>query len=197
MRDPEAAKAVDFTVHAGENNCITGDTCKGQKDPISNLTQAMSADIFRVEFHAATSKAKPLAGVIQEVQCISSGFSCPSRTDERSPVAAYHAPFVLCVCACRAEAAEGRPGHLRVDCSPRMDRQARHSNAPSRYCYHHIISQSLQSGLRRDLPSVCVYVCMRACARVFVCVCVGCCCLYRVHGSAISTPVDSVRIHQV
>ena len=67
MRDPEAAEAVDFTVHAGENDCITGDTCKGQRDPISNLTQAMSENIFRVEFHAATSKAKPLAGVIQEV----------------------------------------------------------------------------------------------------------------------------------
>ena len=70
MRDPDAAKAVDFTVHAGENDCITGDTCKGQRDPISNLTQAMSENIFRVEFHTATSKAKPLAGVIQEVRYI-------------------------------------------------------------------------------------------------------------------------------
>ena len=70
MRDPDAAKAVDFTVHAGENDCITGDTCKGQRDPISNLTQAISENIFRVEFHTATSKAKPLAGVIQEVRYI-------------------------------------------------------------------------------------------------------------------------------
>jgi hypothetical protein len=68
LRDPEAAKAVDFTVHAGENGCITGDTCKGQRDPISNLTQAVSENIFRVEFHTATSKAKPLEGFIHEVQ---------------------------------------------------------------------------------------------------------------------------------
>ncbi len=78
MRDPEAAEAVDFTVHADENDCITGDTCKGQRDRISNLTQAMSADIFRVEFHAATSKAKPLAGFIQEVQYILIGLFVPN-----------------------------------------------------------------------------------------------------------------------
>jgi hypothetical protein len=174
MRDPEAAEAVDFTVHAGENDCITGDTCKGQKDPISNLTQAMSADIFRVEFHAATSKAKPLAGFIQEVQCILIGLFVPNLNRRRSPLAAERcvpcSVCALCARACRAEAAEGRPGHLLAGCSPRMDRQARHSNAPSRYCYHHIILQSLQSGLRRDLPSLLVYVCMRASRGVRVCV---------------------------
>jgi len=67
MRDAEAAKAVGFTVHAGYNLCNFGDTCKGQRDPITNLTQAMS-DMFQVEFHAPTSKAKAPAAFLQEVR---------------------------------------------------------------------------------------------------------------------------------
>ena len=67
MRDAEAAKAVGFTVHAGSNLCNFGDTCKGQRDPITNLTQAMS-NMFQVEFHAPTSKAKDLSGFIKEVR---------------------------------------------------------------------------------------------------------------------------------
>ncbi len=67
MRDAEAAKAVGFTVHADYNSCNFGDTCKGQRDPITNLTQAMS-DMFQVEFHAPTSKAKALPAFIQEVR---------------------------------------------------------------------------------------------------------------------------------
>jgi hypothetical protein len=92
-------------------------------------------------------------------------------------------------CACPAEAAEGRPGHLRVDCSPRMDRQVRHSNAPSRYYYHHNISQSLQSGSRRDLLSARFYVCMHACVCARVCACVFACACVLV-AAASTEPTD-------
>lgn len=67
LRDPEAAKAVGFAAHAGSNTCNFGDTCKGQSDPISNLTKAMSDGLLQVEFHDPTAKSKPLAAFIQEV----------------------------------------------------------------------------------------------------------------------------------
>ena len=69
MRDPEAARVVNFTVHAGDNRCVTGDSCRGQRDAISNLTRAMSDDLFHVEFHSATAAAKGFEAFVQEV-CI-------------------------------------------------------------------------------------------------------------------------------
>jgi hypothetical protein len=69
MRDPEAARVVDFTVHAGDNDCVMGDSCRGQRDAISNLTHAMSDDLFHVEFHSATAVAKGFDAFVQEV-CI-------------------------------------------------------------------------------------------------------------------------------
>ena len=69
MRDPAAARVVDFTVHAGDNNCVMGDSCRGQRDAISNLTRAMSDDLFHVEFHSATAAAKGFDTFVQEV-CI-------------------------------------------------------------------------------------------------------------------------------
>ena len=95
----------------------------------------------------------------------------------------------LCVYACRAEAAEGRPGHLRAGCSPRVDRQARHLNAPSRYNYRHIMQQSLQSGSRCDSPCVSMCAWVRMCARTCACACVrvGCCCLSCAYRSSISS----------
>jgi hypothetical protein len=67
MRDREAAKTVGHTVHASDNACVYGDSCRGQRDTISNLTQEMS-DMFHVEFHAATAKAKSFREFIKEVQ---------------------------------------------------------------------------------------------------------------------------------
>ncbi len=69
MRDPEAARVVNFTVHAGDNDCVMGDSCRGQRDAISNLTHAMSDDLFHVEFHSASAVAKGFDAFVQEV-CI-------------------------------------------------------------------------------------------------------------------------------
>ncbi len=70
MRDPEAAKFVDFTVHTDSNdnngNCVYGDSCQGLADEISNLTRAMS-ELFHVEFHAATATEKSFAEFVEEV----------------------------------------------------------------------------------------------------------------------------------
>jgi hypothetical protein len=70
MRDPEAAKFVDFAVHtdsnAGNGNCVYGDSCQGLADEISNLTRAMSK-LFHVEFHAATAKEKSYTKFVEEV----------------------------------------------------------------------------------------------------------------------------------
>jgi hypothetical protein len=66
MRDPEAAEAVGFTVHADGNKCVYGDSCQGQRDAVSNLTHAMS-DLFHVQFHSVTAKAKSLEGFVLEV----------------------------------------------------------------------------------------------------------------------------------
>ena len=198
MRDPEAAEAVDFTVHAGENNCITGDTCKGQKDPISNLTQAISADIFRVEFHAATSKAKPLAGFIQEVQCIQSGFSRPTRTDESSPAAAYElVPCTFCALCVRVLAVQklqkGDPvifvwtaPHAWIDKHVTRMRRVDISSYAAAY-YVTVLAKRLAP----RFASVCVYgnvyVCMQAC----VCVCVrSCSCACVLVAAASTAPTD-------
>jgi hypothetical protein len=72
MRDPEAARVVNFTVHAGDRKaakCVMGDSCRGQIDAISHLTHAMSDDLFHVEFHSATAVAKGFDAFVQEV-CI-------------------------------------------------------------------------------------------------------------------------------
>ena len=68
MRHHEAAEAVGFTVHAGDNPCMRGDSCRQQRDAISNLTRAMSNGLLRVEFHSATAKAKAYRDFINEVR---------------------------------------------------------------------------------------------------------------------------------
>ena len=88
MRDPAAARVVDFTVHAGDNNCVMGDSCRGQRDAISNLTRAMSDDLFHVEFHSATAAAKGFDAFVQEV-CIAES-NAPF-----GPV--YQVSHVLCI----------------------------------------------------------------------------------------------------
>jgi hypothetical protein len=68
MRDPEASKAVGFTVHAGINNCVYGDSCQGQRDEVSNLTRAMTNDLFHVDFHSVTANTKTFEAFVQEVR---------------------------------------------------------------------------------------------------------------------------------
>jgi hypothetical protein len=88
MRDPEAAKAVGFAVHAGYNPCVYGDSCEGQRDEISNLTEAVSA-LFHVAFHSETANAPGLRAFVQEVLGPSILTHC-----------ALHYCTVIMVCVC-------------------------------------------------------------------------------------------------
>jgi hypothetical protein len=120
MRDPEAAKAVGFTVHAGINNCVYGDSCQGQRDEVSNLTRAMTNDLFHVDFHSVTANTKTFEAFVQEVRVRALVLSL-------SPIqrlAACLQPHLLPAPSRGAEAGERQPGHLCADSTPPMDRQA-------------------------------------------------------------------------
>ena len=106
MRDPEAARVVNFTVHAGDNRCVTGDSCRGQRDAISNLTQAMSDDLFHVEFHSATAAAKGFDTFVQEV--------CIAGLNARFGPVGNPICFASLAASRCAEAEEQRPSHRRA-----------------------------------------------------------------------------------